>query len=47
LDQQQRDVCERACAARLLEEIDAEAEGSPRMGALKVNLEKMRKGASS
>jgi hypothetical protein len=47
LDQQQYQACQMDFTLRLLEEMDAEAEGSPRMGALKVNLEQMSKGAAS
>jgi hypothetical protein len=46
LDQPQLEACDRACSLRLLEEMDAEAEGSERMSALKINLERMRKGPS-
>jgi hypothetical protein len=47
LDATQQSVCQRACSVRLLEEIDAEMEGSARMDVLKVSLERMRKGALS
>jgi hypothetical protein len=45
LDLDQRAACQRACSLRILDEMDAQPEGSQRMSALQANLQRLRPGS--